>query len=95
MKELPIKEAVCTRSGQMGPYSDRVTSYEVHTENGQEIDKEDLLPYCFNLCHRSKIQSWEEWKAGYGDPGKYFAGYYTLTRTSYGYHFSFTQPFTD
>ena len=94
-KQLPIKEAICTHAGQSGPYTDSKYTYEIHTENGCEIPQEDLYPYLCDMMHKTKMQSLEEWRANYGNPGSYFSGYYTLTKTNYGYYFKFVSPYTD
>ena len=94
-KELPIKEVKCTHAGQHGAYSDSTYEYEIYTTNGCEVPEEDLYPYLCNLMHKSKMQTLKEWRENYGDMGSYFSGYYTLTKTSYGYFFKFVSPYTD
>ena len=90
-----IIDTKCRHAGQHGAYTDSTYEYDITTEDGKEIPDEELLPYCFSLVGREKIQSLEEWRANYGDMGSYFSGYYTLTKTPIGYFFKYVSPYTD
>jgi hypothetical protein len=85
----------CKHAGQHGAYTDSTYEYDITTEDGKEIPDEELLPYCFSLVGREKIQSQEEWRENHGNPSSYFSGYYTLTKTLTGYFFKFVSPYTD
>ena len=61
---------------------------------GMELD-EDVLDYCFKEISRRKMQSRREWSEAHGDPDKYFAGYYELIKTDYGYKYTVCFPYTD
>lgn len=90
-----IINAECTHAGQWGAYGDSEYTYNIMTEGGKEIPEEDLLPYCFSLVGRSSIQTRREWQEAHGDAGKYFAGYYELSKQPYGYYFKYVSPYTD
>lgn len=93
-EQLPIKEVKCTHAGQLGRYQDSVYTYEIHLDEGA-MSEEEILTYCFNHISKHKMQSKEEWRTACGDLGKYFAGYYELTKMPYGYKYSTTHPYTD
>ena len=90
-----IIDTNCRHAGQHGAYTDSTYEYDITTEEGKEIPDEELLPYCFSLVGREKIQSQKEWRENYGSPSSYFSGYYTITKTPTGYFFKFVSPFTD
>lgn len=90
-----IIHAKCRHAGQRGAYTDSTYEYDIDTEEGKEIPQEQLLDYCFSLVSRKSIQTYEEWRNNHGNPSKYFAGYYTITKTPTGYFFKFVSPFTD
>ena len=85
----------CKHAGQRGPYTDSTYEYNITTENGREIPKDELLPYCFSLVGRNNIQTLKQWRANFGNMDSYFSGYYTLTKTPVGYFFKFVSPYTD
>lgn len=84
-----------TRAGQTHRCGDRVDEWEITTEGGCEVKEEVLLPVCFQLAHRTRIQTKAEWQRNHFDPGKYFSGYYELIRSPSGYRFRVTTPYSD
>ena len=84
-----------TRAGQTHRYGDSVDEWEITTEGCCEIPQEVLLPVCFHLAHRTRIQTKSEWQQNHFDPGKYFSGYYELIRSPTGYCFRVTTPYCD
>ena len=91
----PIKEIKQTHAGQYNPYGDSFYEWEIHLQEGVELEPEEVLPYCFGELSKRKVQTKEEWQQACGDAGKYFAGYYTLTKTPYGYKYVVCSPYTD
>lgn len=90
---MEVKEVKCTHAGQYRPYGDSYYVYEVYLEG--DYTKEDVLDYCFKEISRRKMQSRNEWSEAHGDPDKYFAGYYELIKTDYGYKYTVCLPYTD
>jgi hypothetical protein len=90
---MEVKEVKCTHAGQYRAYGDSYYVYELYLEG--DYSKEDVLDYCFKEISRRKMQSRREWSEAHGDPGKYFAGYYELIKTDYGYKYTVCFPYTD
>ena len=90
-----ITDTKCRHAGQHGAYTDSTYEYNITTENGKEIPKDELLPYCFSLVGRNDIQTLKQWMANFGNMNSYFSGYYTLTKTPAGYFFKVVSPYTD
>ena len=84
-----------TRAGQTHRYGDSVDEWEITTEGGCEIPQEVLLPVCFKLAHRTRIQTKAEWQQNHFNPAKYFSGYYELIRSPTGYRFVLVTPYAD
>ena len=53
------------------------------------------LPVCFQLAHRTRIQTKAEWQRNHFDAAKYFSGYYELIRSPSGYRFVLVTPHAD
>lgn len=85
----------CIRSGQKGPYQDSESVYHITVDADKQYTEEDILDYCFTVISRHKVQSLQEWRENYGDMGKYFSGYYTLTNTNGVYTYTKVSPYTD
>lgn len=79
------------KGGQLGPYKDSVYVYEVHIEPNETISEEEILKAC-NNGRRLPIQ---EWKKRWDSAEDYFRGHYILTKTSYGFSYIGTDPYTD
>ena len=90
---MEVKEVKCTHAGQYRPYGDSYYVYELYLDG--EYTKEDVLDYSFKEISRRKMQSRSEWSEAHGDPDKYFAGYYELIKTDYGYKYTVCFPYTD
>lgn len=90
---MEVKEVKCTHTGQYRPYGDSYYVYELYLDG--DYTKEDVLDYCFKEISRRKMQSRNEWSEAHGDPDKYFAGYYELIKTDYGYKYTVCFPYTD
>lgn len=90
---MEVKEVKCTHAGQYRAYGDSYYVYELYLDG--DYTKEDVLDYCFKEISRRKMQSRSEWSEAHGDPGKYFAGYYELIKTDYGYKYTVCFPYTD
>ena len=93
--QLPIKEVKCVHAGQRHAYGDSFYEYEIHLEGNAKVSEEGILAYCFAEISKRKVQSRPEWQHACGDMGKYFAGYYELYPTSYGYKYVTCSPYTD
>lgn len=91
----PIKEVKCVHSGQYHAYGDSFYVYEIYLKEGVDLDKEEILSYCFGAISRRKVQSRQEWQSNHYNPDKYFSGYYELLKTSYGYQYKVCLPYTD
>ena len=85
----------CKHAGQHGAYSDSTYEYVIKVDKDKEIPEDDLLAYCFSLVGRTSIQTRDEWAKAFGNMGKYFSGYYTLSGHPDGYYFKFVSPYTD
>ena len=90
---MKVEKVVCTHAGQYNAYGDSFYVYEVHVEG--KCTKKEVLDYCFKKISKRKVQSKEEWSKAHGDAGKYFAGYYELIKTDYGYKYTVCSPYTD
>ena len=87
-KQLNV-ELKWTHCGQYHPYGDTFRECEIHTN--EDIPEKDILLLVKN---GSKLPK-EEWQKGTGDIGVYFAGWYTITKTNYGYKYIGCEPYTD
>ena len=95
MENLRIINGKQTRAGQTHRCGDRVDEWEITTEGGFEVKEEVLLPVCFQLAHRTHIQTKAEWQRNHFDAAKYFSGYYELIRSPSGYRFVLVTPHAD
>lgn len=87
-------KVIQTSAGQTGPYSDTRDSWQIHLE-GEAMTEEEVFGYCFKNLSKRKVQTKKEWLSAFGDAGKHFAGYYTLTKSPFGYVYTHVKPFTD
>ncbi len=78
-----------THAGQYHPYGDTYRECEIHTN--EDIPEKDILLLVKN---GSKLPK-EEWQKGTGDIMVYFTGWYTITKTDYGYKYIGCEPYTD
>lgn len=78
-----------TQCGQRHAYGDSFYVAEIHTD--EELSEEQILKLVDN---RSRLP-YAEWQKAFGNPVIYFSGYYTITKTSYGYRYDGCEPFTD
>lgn len=88
-----------THCGQHKKYGDFFREWDIITG---EKDREVVLDYCFENLHKRKVPESAEWHRNirHGaeksrDACYYFAGYYTLTKTSNGYKFTVCEPYCD
>ena len=95
VKPFPIKETKCNHAGQYHAYGDSFYEYEIYLEDNAEISEEEILTFCFTTLSKRKVQSKAEWQKACGNMGKYFSGYYELTKTPYGYKYITCSPYTD
>ncbi len=78
-----------THSGQYRPYGDTFRECEIHTPD--VLEESDILLLVRN---RGKLPK-EVWKQQYDDINAYFKGWYTITKTEYGYKYVGCEPYTD
>lgn len=90
---MEIKQLNCelkwTHAGQYRRYGDTFRECEIHTPD--TIDEKDILLLVRNGNKLPK----EEWDKGVGDINTYFRGWYTITKTDYGYKYVGCEPYTD
>ena len=88
-----------THAGQYKPYGDTFYEWDIETD----LPEKEATEKCFEeLLNGKKVPHSLDWHANIriggkkdGDYGYYFAGYYTMKKTSTGYHFTKVSPFTD
>ena len=78
-----------THVGQYRPYGDTFRECEIYTPD--TLDKKNIL----ELVHNNGKLPKEEWQKGTGDIMVYFTGWYTITKTDYGYKYTGCEPYTD
>jgi hypothetical protein len=93
--QLPIKEVQHVHSGQYHAYGDSWSVWNITLEDNAEVEREDILNYCFSELSKRKVQSHKEWSEHYGDASSYFSGYYELTKTGNVYTYKVCSPYTD
>ena len=77
-----------THAGQYRPYGDTFRECEIYTDS--PLSEEEILSLAKN---GSKLPK-EEWKKS-NDICIYFTGWYTITKTDYGYKYVGCEPYTD
>lgn len=82
-------EVKWTHSGQYHAYGDTFRECEIHTPD--TLEESDILLLVGNGNKLPK----EEWKKHTGDIMIYFTGWYTITKTDYGYKYIGCEPYTD
>ena len=88
-----------THCGQYKRYGDFFRVWDIQTDESEEAVKE----YCFTeLAKRKDLPTKGEWSHAiriggerWNDPGYYFRGYYTLSKTDTGYTFKVCEPYCD
>lgn len=90
METKQIKaELKWTHCGQYHAYGDTFRECEIHTPD--TLEGQTIL----NLVHNGSKLPKEEWKNHTGDIMVYFTGWYTITKTDYGYKYIGCEPYTD
>lgn len=79
-----------THVGQYHPYGDTFRECEIHTPD--TLSEEDIL-FLVQEIHKLPKQLWEI--KSKDDIYVYFTGWYTITKTSYGYKYVGCEPYTD
>lgn len=87
-KQLNV-ELKWTHAGQYRPYGDTFRECEIHTPD--TLEDSTIL----NLVHNGHKLPKEEWQKNTGDAMIYFTGWYTITKTDYGYKYVGCEPYTD
>ena len=77
-----------THCGQIHAYGDSHYDCELHTK--QELSEKDIL----RLVGENRLP-YEEWRKRMGNMDDYFKGYYTITKTDYGYFYHGVYPYDD
>ena len=85
MKQYELK---WLRRGQQHPYGDSYYDCEIHTT--QEMTDEEILA----ITKETGRLPYEQWK-NHKTMDEYFRGYYTITKTSYGYLYKGVYPYDD
>lgn len=75
--------------GQYRPYGDTYRVCEVHTN--EQLSDSDIL----NLVNEHHKLPKEEFDKGCSSMAQYFAGWYTVERTEYGYLYTGCEPYDD
>ena len=78
-----------THCGQKHAYGDSHYECEIHTQ--EELEEKDILL----LVNNGRRLPKEEWQKRHGDINEYFRGYYTITKTNYGYFYHGVYPYDD
>jgi hypothetical protein len=78
-----------THCGQKHAYGDSHYECEIHTK--EELEEKDILL----LVNNGRRLPKEEWQKRHGDINEYFRGYYTITKTTYGYFYHGVYPYDD
>lgn len=88
VKQLNV-ELKWTHAGQYHPYGDTFRECEIHTPD--ILEENDILLLVGNGHKLPKA----EWQKNTGDISIYFGGWYTITKTEYGYKYIGCEPYTD
>ena len=78
-----------THYGQKHAYGDSHYECEIHTQ--EELEEKDILL----LVNNGRRLPYKEWKKRHRDINEYFRGYYTITKTNYGYFYHGVYPYDD
>jgi hypothetical protein len=78
-----------THVGQYRPYGDTYRVCEVRTD--EQLSDSDVL----NLVGEHHKRPKAEFDKGCSSPMEYFAGWYTVEHTEYGYLYTGCEPYTD
>ena len=78
-----------THTGQYRPYGDTFRECEIHTPD--VLKEDDILLLVDN---RGKLPK-KEWEERTLNMMEYFRGWYTITKTPYGYKYVGCEPYTD
>lgn len=78
-----------THCGQKHAYGDSHYECEIHTQ--EVLDENTIL----NLVNNGNRLPYEEWRKRMGSAADYFKGYYTITKTGYGYFYHGVYPYDD
>ena len=78
-----------THCGQKHAYGDTFRECEIHTPD--VLEENDILLLVGNGHKLPKA----EWKENNDDMSIYFGGWYTITKTEYGYKYVGCEPYTD
>lgn len=88
IKQLNV-ELKWTHCGQRHAYGDTFRECEIHTPD--VLKENDILLLVGNGHKLPKA----EWQKNTGDISIYFGGWYTITKTEYGYKYVGCEPYTD
>lgn len=78
-----------THCGQKHAYGDTFRECEIHTPD--VLEENDILLLVGNGHKLPKV----EWQKNTDDINIYFGGWYTITKTEYGYKYIGCEPYTD
>lgn len=78
-----------THCGQKHAYGDTFRECEIHTPD--VLEENDILLLVGNGHKLPKA----EWQKNTDDISIYFGGWYTITKTEYGYKYVGCEPYTD
>lgn len=78
-----------THCGQKHAYGDTFRECEIHTPD--VLEENDILLLVGNSHKLPKA----EWQKNTDDISVYFGGWYTITKTEYGYKYVGCEPYTD
>lgn len=78
-----------THCGQKHAYGDTFRECEIHTPD--VLEENDILLLVGNGHKLPKA----EWQKNTDDISIYFGGWYTITKTEYGYKYIGCEPYTD
>lgn len=78
-----------THCGQKHAYGDTFRECEIHTPD--TLEENDILLLVGNGHKLPKA----EWQKNTDDISIYFGGWYTITKTEYGYRYIGCEPYTD
>lgn len=88
MKQIEA-ELKWVERGQRHAYGDSFYTCEIHTK--QELTDDEIL----ELTKEKGRLPYEEWRKRMGNISDYFRGYYTITKTDYGYLYKGVYPYDD
>ena len=91
-------EAKQTHCGQHRRYGDFYREWEVKTD----LPQGEVIEWCFENLYKRRVPHASEWHVNIrvggekdGDPGYYFAGYYSIRKIDGGYEFTICEPYAD